>query len=268
MIVNYTINVTFYGVLKDSQTDEVLDRQTCTASYTGTLDYADSVVTEDYVPLEEDVVLSDLNVSGRYTGGDFNIAFYTVPLDDDVFIIGPGNLLSTEFFTDDVRPMDLDLLCGTFTPVDVMTDGPIPGHFMQGLWYDMYGTWFAIGTALSVYKEDGSLLTGLAVNGTITISREGDDSTVVFDLVTPENNTITGSWTGPIADFIEDWTYEDSMDEIGVAPSSISGGFGCINAPADVRAFTLSGQETGLSGLTPGLYLVRHEGRTVKVIVR
>lgn len=53
--------------------------------------------------------------------------------------------------------------------------------------------------------------------------------------------------------------------ESGVA---IYGGQGFIEAPADAEIYTMSGVRTGSDNLPGGIYIVRHNGRSVKVVVR
>lgn len=264
----YTIvgNVTGYQVIEDST--EEPETVNITFSYTGKLEYVDGDPYVPYVPLNGDVELKNLNVSGRYTDGDYNIAFYNVPLDEEGFIIGPGDLMATEIFVPDKTSMDLNDLCGTFTPVDALTEGIVPGHFMQGIWFEYWGNWLSMGTNLTVYQEDMPQLTGLATGGTIDISRDGDTFTVVFNLTTPEENHITGTWTGPIAEFITDMGSEASVGELTDGQQSIRGGRGCVYAPENARVYNITGIETGRSNLAPGLYVVVSDGNAKKVVVK
>lgn len=264
----YTITAHLNGYTDNSEDEENPIRGEITASYTGKLEYVDGDPYVPYVPLNGDVELKNLNVSGRYTDGDYNIAFYNVPLDEDGFIIGPGDLMATEIFVPAKTSMNLNDLCGTFTPVDALTEGIVPGHFMQGIWFEYWGNWLSMGTNLTVYQEDMPQLTGLATGGTIDISRDGDTFTVVFDLTTPEENHITGTWIGPIAEFITDMGSEASVGELPDGQQSIRGGRGCVYAPENARVYNIAGIETGRSNLAPGLYMVVSGGNAKKVVVK
>lgn len=113
------------------------------------------------------------------------------------------------------------------------------------------------------------MLTGLATGGTISISREDEIFTVVFDLITPEDNHIRGSWTGPLADYISDFTSGSGVEKLDSdLTGKIIGGKGCIHAPADAHVYNLSGLETSKDNLCPGLYLVKYGTNTTKVVVR
>ena len=147
--------------------------------------------------------------------------------------------------------------------------GATPGTFMQGVWYDIFGGYYAaIGTALTIYDDDlNEANVGLAADGTVKVSRDGDIFTFDFDLVTPENDRMTGRWTGPIADYIEDFSPE-GVASPAIGSGAIRGGKGCITAPAGARAYNLSGAMTGLSNLPAGIYIVRSGNETAKVVVR
>lgn len=55
---------------------------------------------------------------------------------------------------------------------------------------------------------------------------------------------------------------------IGADDVVIRGLKGAIEAPAGAEVFTISGQRTNPESLSPGMYLVRYNGKTVKIIVK
>ncbi len=240
----------------------------CTASYSGEVPYVNYFA---YDPVPEDRTVEITGVSGRYMdGGDYSIAFYNVPLDEDGFIIGPGDLINMECFVEPKDKMDLDQLCQTFTPVDYFEEGMVAGRFMEGIWYNLFGeVWVAYGTALSVYQEDGSIQTGLATGGTVTFSKadKEDEYTVVLDLVTPEDKKITATWTGRLGDYILDDS-TSGIDSVSGNDSRIIGHKGYIECPDGARIYNLSGEQTSGRDLQPGVYIVRYGSETKKVIVR
>lgn len=243
--------------------------QNISVTYAGSLTYVNPNPYEPYIPLEGDVELKNLIPSGNYTEGDYNIVFYNVELDEEGFIIGPGDLMVTEIFVNEASPMNLDDLCGTYTPIDAFSEGGVPGSFCQGTWYNYYGIWLALGTNLTIYKEDMSTLVGLATGGTITISRKDEIFTVIFDLTTPEENHIRGSWTGPLADYISDFTIDNSVEKLDSdLTDRIRSGKGYIDAPENAHIYNLSGVEIGNENLRPGLYFVKHDTNVTKVIVK
>ena len=261
----YAIDFSMEGCLYSS-TDEILDQQTCTAKYEGAVPYVDIY---GYTPIEGDMTLDIPNASGRYTEGDFSIAFYSDGmLDEDGFIVSGGQLLNVDLFTDEVSPMNLDLLTGSFTSIDVFGEGPVPGHFMQGIWYDFYGYYVALGTSLSVYDNNGSVTeVGLATDGTITVTKEDDGIyTFDFDLITKEGSKMTGQWSGKIADYIEDFTAPDAVSTI--SDTKVSAGKGCIHAPENAEVYTMGGVKTGRNNLASGVYFVKTNDAVVKVFVK
>lgn len=263
----YTISFTGNGELIDSETEEVLMAQPFGCTFSGEVPYVD---INAYTPFEGDIELPKLNPSGRYTEGDYSIAFYTDGLlDEDGWIVDAGYLLNTELFVEEVAPMNIDMLAGTFTPNDVMTVGPMPGTFGQGLWYDFYGNYVAILTSLCEYDENGEVTNvALATDGTIKGTRI-DESTfrLEFDLVSAEGRKITGVYEGDLKAAISDFSDPsavkgiDNSDRISVAN-------GNIIAPAGARVYNLSGVATGTDNLPAGIYLVKTGGRTQKITIK
>lgn len=164
----------------------------------------------EYPAYEGDFSPALLEMNGRYMdmGGtyDYTMTFYNVPLDEDGFIIGAGDLLNVDLMaavTDE--PLSATALCGTYQAGDMMTDYTAfdPGHFLNGMWYPITSDWYApMCTACYTVDEYGEYVgVGLGVDGTIVVtSDELGYLTFDFDLITPENTRITASWTGEIVD--------------------------------------------------------------------
>lgn len=261
----YVIGVEYTGVLLDENGNE-LDRALCKASYEGEVPFVDIFA---YTPLEGDVELNIPNLSGRYVDGDYTLTFYSVELDEDGWLIGGGDLFNTELFTENVAPMNTDDLEGTYTPVDVFGEGMIPGRFMQGVWYDMFGGMYAaIGTALTVYDENvNPTNVGLAMDGTITVTKVGNEHLFVFDLVTAEGNKMTGSWQGVVADYVADFSEPSGIGSVN-SGQSVRGGKGCVIAPEGSEVCSVAGVRMTTDGLAPGVYVVRSTSGVSKVVVR
>lgn len=265
----YTINYNITAELPDSETGEILFTENSKCSYTGECPYVDIYA---YTPFDEDVNLSNLLASGAYfPGGDYGITFYTPGLlDDEGFVVASGYTLNAELFVEDVSPMNLDDLVGTFTPNDVDANGPVPGTFGQGVWYNVIpGMYAGIYTALTQYDETGSIMrVGLAKNGTITGSKVGDDYKIVFDLTSAEGHKITAEYVGDLKAAVADFTDPGAVDRIEDEQPLISGGVGHINAPADALIYNLSGHRVASDNLPAGFYIVSHNGKSFKVVVR
>lgn len=264
----YTVQAVFTGDLLDENGNS-LDTAECTALYSGEIKYDD---IHGYTPLGADAAPVFPHCSGRYSQGLYSIAFYNVPLDEDGFIIGAGELLNCEIYTEESNPMNLEDLVDTFEPFDAFeVGGGIPGKFVEGVWYEVYGGYFApVGTAMMAYDASGDYKTGLATGGTIDVTREGDIFTFKFNLTTPEGDKITSSWTGELAKFITDLS-DPSGSVQGVDPdiaAPVYGGKGCIVAPADALIFNTQGAVTGSTDLTPGIYIVKTGSKAVKVVVK
>lgn len=158
---------------------------------------------------------------------------------------------------------------GTYTPVDVFGEGMIPGRFMQGVWYDMFGGMYAaIGTALTVYDENvNPTNVGLAMDGTITVTKVGNEHLFVFDLVTAEGNKMTGSWQGVVADYVADFSEPSGIGSVN-SGQSVRGGKGCVIAPEGSEVYSVAGVRMTTDGLAPGVYVVRSTSGVSKVVVR
>ena len=255
-----------HGDIISSQTGEVLESRDLSATYLGNLYFNDP---NAYTPLGGDVVLDIPNLSGRYMdGGGWTLTFYGVELDEDGFIIGPGDLFNVELITDDPGFMDPELLQGTFTPCDLLVE-QVPGCFGQGVWMEFWGMWMSLGTSLNVYNENLEVeRVGLAVEGEIVITKVSDGiHHFDFDVTTPEGDRMTGSWEGSISDNVAD--FSSGVDETGLGSNgAVKGCHGYIEAPEGARVFNAAGIETGLTDLAPGIYIVRLADRAVKVVVK
>ncbi len=265
----YTISYNITANLIDTDTDEIILTQNSECSYTGECHYTDLYA---YTPFEGDLEFSDLKASGRYTeGGDYSITFYTPGLlDEDGWIVAAGYTLNAELFVEDVAPMNLDDLVQTFTPNDVFANGPVPGTFGQGVWYDMFGGMYAaILTAVTEYDDSGNTVrVALAKEGTITGSKIGDNYKISFDLTSAEGNKITAEYIGNLKADVADFTTSVAVDKIEYDQPMISGGKGHINAPADALIYNLSGHRVASDNLPAGFYLVHHNGKSFKVAVK
>lgn len=144
-----------------------------------------------YEPLTEDYEMMPTAMSANYTCtpsygyGNYSFAFYNTPVDDDGFIDGAGDVIGMELLTDPSVPMNLEDLNGEYTVTSIM-DGPYtPGHFLDGVNYEYYGNYFAMGTYLAFYDETGSPTTTKAfvTGGTAKISVDGTNITYDFDFI-------------------------------------------------------------------------------------
>lgn len=265
----YKISYDLTIVQKDSDTEAIIDTQHSVCSYEGECAYVD---IHAYTPFDGDINLNELIASGRYTdGGDYSIAFTTPGLlDEEGWIVSSGYLLNTELFVEDVSPMNVDDLVGTFTPNDIFTNGPVPGTFGEGVWYPIFGSFYAaILTSVTEYDESGSeVRTALAKEGTITCTKEGNNYKMVFDLTSAEGYKITAEYEGDLKSAISDFSTPVSVGTIGEGKSNVAGGRGYITAPADAEIFSLSGVKCGRENLPAGIYLVKTAGKTHKVMVK
>lgn len=263
----YSVTCQMHGEIVDEETGELFDERDLSATYEGEIIYDDP---NAYTPLGEDIQMDIPNLSGRHmSSGEYYLAFYSVPLDEEGSILGAGHLFNVVFLTENYGPMDCDVLVGTFSHCDTFTDYQ-PGTYAEGFWYNLYGWYVAMGTELSIYDEMAEVdRVGLAVDGTITGTKVSDGIYHFdFDLVTPEGDKMTGSWEGCMKDYVEDYA-PNSVDETSLgAKGTVKADCGFIDAPEGARVFNTAGIETGTRDLAPGVYIVRMADHVVKVVVR
>lgn len=269
----YEISFSGAGSIYIAGGDDMTDNLSC--SYLGAVTYVDP---NGYTPLpDETYELNIPNISGRFMPseefgyGNYSIAFYSVPLDDEGFIQGAGDLLNVEFLVGLEYGATPEGLIGTFEVAPFYGDSFTPGHFVGGAWYEIWdGLFIPAGTALQVLDEYGNYkYIGLATDGKITVTR--DDATgnfkFVFDLISAEGTAMTGTWEGELnADNILD--LETGVDEIGSERLDITAGNGFINAPEGAKVYNICGKECGKTELEKGIYIVSVNGKSVKVHVR
>lgn len=65
----------------------------------------------------------------------------------------------------------------------------------------------------------------------------------------------------------EDLPGQGSVGEITL-DAVVKGGVGCVIAPDEAKVYNLAGMQVGKENLTKGIYIVRYEGKAIKVVVR
>lgn len=190
---------------------------------TFTVKAPDEPTAGSYETFSGEVTPSLPYASGRYstaegfTGyGNYSIAFFNVPLDNQGFIDGTGELLNVEFLTPYSEHMDLDKLVGTYTPAKYKNGIYEAGNFVPGMWSTSMGFYAAAGTTLTHYDTEGYTdKYGLVSAGSITVSKlENGNYKVVFDLTTRENAHITATYTGKLQNLISDFTNPSDIDAV------------------------------------------------------
>lgn len=182
---SYSIKVT--GVLDDGNDTKVR------FFYTGKLDFQNNDPAY-FVPLSNDVKVESANLSGGYSVnqdklfGNYTLTYYNCPLDDDGFVVGAGQLMNFELLTPYAEHIDLTKLPGTYDVV-MPVDGAVyePGKYIGGIWTEFYGMYMPIGSYYTELDENGAnKCYGLGTNGTVTVTVDGTQITLVSDLKTAE----------------------------------------------------------------------------------
>lgn len=285
----YTISVDM-NLANISEDGDTLDKKHVTMTYTGAVTCTDHDPAK-YTPVSGDYKLNIPNASGRYENavefgyGNYSIAFYSVALNGEGYIVGPGDLFNVELLVDAAEEGDLSKIAGTYTCAPF--DGGVftPGHFVGGKWYEaMAGYYIPAGTALTVYTGEGDNLVdsayGLASDGTITVTNKGKGIyRFDIDYTTPESAHVTGSWEGELAKYIQGAT--DGISNIAngtagrvyaadgeIRVENPAGGLVSVYAADGREVAKATGVNTGIKVASKGLYVVRTQGQTTKVLVK
>lgn len=260
----YTIKADLSIASYDDNGQQVYLDDNVHLTYTGEMTYKNKD-PKVYTPFPAGEYELDLpNVSGRYTvdglsGGNYSLTFYNVPLTSDGFVAGEGYTLNMELLVPNETPANPASLSGNYSFVDPMAGSYDPYTYIGGLWYDMYGTYAAIGTAVTHYDELGlEDMIGLISSGNIGIAIPTGEETfsIVYDLYTPEGAHFTGAWNGPIFNYIEDMSVDQAVRGISSSDES-----------EETARFSANG--TRLSQPQKGLNIIRYaNGKVKKVMVK
>ncbi len=281
----YTITADLSLILINPETQEVVLRKPLHITYEGLMEYESKVQGDLYTPIPAgEYTMNIPNASGRYTNGNYSIAFYNVPLDADGFIAGAGELFSVEFIVPDSYPMNISELAGVYkfySMEDAINIGLEEYTFLGGYMMEVEeGFYYPIGTCLSIYNEDTELSQlGLAASGTITVTDKGNGIMhFKFDTTTPENAHLTGEWEGKIADYITDMS--TGIEDVTGIKANIEVKDGHIIVKnteySRIEICGINGVSIAshnnikevATKVTPGLYLVKVNGETTKVLVK
>lgn len=253
----------------DEETDEEISVDV-TATYKGRITVPGPIPD---LPGDE-YVMTIPEMGGMYDSSQkvFALSFYGCELDNDGFIVGRGDLLSVYIYYNGETP--LADLPGEYEFIDYMdSKNWSNGHFLGGYLYKLSADFvIPFGTYCAVYNDGGAIeACGLSNGGTITVTSTGEanDGNLKFDfdLVAKNGTKMIGSWEGNVIGLImglETTGVEEIVDDNVV----ISGNVGSISAPADAKVFTTSGVAVGKENLNAGIYIVNHNGKAVKVVVK
>lgn len=218
-----------------------------TANYQGAITVKNADPSA-YPTYPGDAEVSDLNLGGRATTGssytDLSITLYNCPVDDGGFIAGAGDLLNVELIVPVTEnPIAVENLVGTYTYQDMMGGTITPGHYLGGIWYEMYGSYYPLGTCVYHINDNyGYDAVALAVDGTITISALDDENILInFDLISAEGNKILCQWAGSL--------YDNSAAQGDGAfagnPCDITAIKQITDTTTEARYYNLAGQRVG-----------------------
>lgn len=266
-IYDVVANITAAEV--DEETDEEISVDV-TATYKGRITVPGPLPD---LPGDE-YVMTIPEMGGMYDSSQnvFALTFWGCELDNDGFIVGRGDLLSVYIYYKGETP--LADLPGEYEFVDYLDHSSWANdHFLGGYLYKISSDFvIPFGTYCAVYNDGGGIeACGLSIGGTITVTStgNGNDGNLKFDfdLVAKNGVKMLGSWEGNVIGLITGLE-TTGIDEIVNDNVVISGNEGYISAPADAKVFTTSGMVVGKENLSAGIYIVNHNGKAVKVVVK
>lgn len=175
-----------------------------------------------YQPVSQDYAVVPTGMTGTYmTGsdddgneyGNYSLAFFNAPMDEDGYFSGAGECLGVELLTQADETMNVESIVGEYTITDI-NDGPFTaGHFLSGCNMDYYGSYWPMGTYLSFMDEDGytTQTYGFATGGTVKVTADGDQLTYTVDLEVEGGHKVTMTYTAD-SSLLEDYTSYYSLN--------------------------------------------------------
>lgn len=148
-------------------------------------------------------------LSGRYTNGtsygNYSLCFYNVPLDDEGYVVGAGQLVNVELLTEPGTPMDIANIAGEYVIADVENGPYNPGTFLSGVNYYYYGMYFPMGTYLSFYDESGYSTSeiGFATGGSVKATVDGENVTFDLNVEVEGGHKFTMNYTAKASDITD-----------------------------------------------------------------
>lgn len=184
-------------------------------TYTGAMEFADGGGEDPEIPMiEEDVNTPFVTAVAEYLGvpdetdaGQYGLFLYSGEVEGSGSNLYPaedgGYMLSISLFaTAPEEGAPAAIVPGTYT---VSTEGA------AGTWFEGFideRVYWAAGTFLEQREEEGGICS-LGADGTIEITKSGDEYTVTVDLTSDLGYKIEGSYSGPIEMF--DKTYASNI---------------------------------------------------------
>jgi hypothetical protein len=86
-------------------------------------------------------------------------------------------------------------------------------------------------------------------------------------LITAENKKVSAKWTGRLGDYVEDFA-SAGINDIADEEFNVTASGGIIEAPEGTEVYALSVMRTGRNSLPAGVYVVRYDGKSQKVIMK
>lgn len=167
------------------------------------------VGSDGYTPFPENVEVEFTKSGGRFWGNwfypfsdDGSLEFYSGEFDNKGVQIS-GYHLTLLFYIPKVDSPETykDLPAGTYN-IDNTKDANsrywLPYTLQQGesIWLEMLGGYQDIGSILRYVGKDGKRHMSLITGGTMTVTKDGEDCNIVFNLVTKEGKTVTATYKG------------------------------------------------------------------------
>lgn len=242
--VGYTAGgstLTFRGGF-DETYPEIDNIKNLKMTYSGPLEI-DNQDPSVYDMLEEDINVVPTRMTGRYSVpssgtayGNFSLALFNTPVDNEGFIAGGGDLISIELLTEYAVPMDISKMAGEYTIASVWEGPYTAGRFLSGTMYEDFG--IPMGTYYAKYEDSGyASRYGFATGGTLKITVDGTNVTLIGDIETENGKRFTFNYTSPTNE-IQDYTSSSSAGKPGLEMKTVetSAGKLTVAAPAVRKA--------------------------------
>ena len=198
----------------------------------------------------------------RYKGlswGEYNLQFYTVPLDATTTVSGEGAIMTLMLNTEDVATLDPKSLEGEYPCETYLLSHHSPFTFTSGFCMEtdiVYGKseW----SRIDYFDKKGYIINSSFANGgNVSVKYLGDlKYSVDAEIINQFGDKYYCYWEGTLFDFVHDTPEISGVSDITDDASS-----------APVEIYDLSGKRVE-GDLMPGLYIRRQGDKTSKFIVR
>ncbi|MDE6497831.1 MAG: hypothetical protein K2L21_04120 [Muribaculaceae bacterium] len=200
------------------------------------------------------------NYRNTYYWGEYNLEFYTTPLDDTMTVAGAGAVMRVMLCTDVLDVVNADDITGEYVVKSYLSNYFSPFEIRSGFLMERDLVFGAVqGSSVVQYDEEGFPIKGsYAVEGTarITHAGEGDNFRIDVAFTNPFGDDIYCNYEGPLLGCVRDAPAFSGIDEVIAVDES----------PAEY--YDITGRRISSAPAAGGFYITRRGNSVSKNIAR